>query len=234
MPRKWPAPIDHLYILCDPQHEPDRATYLYKWLEKMEIDPDCWTMLSKCYGKTLSSKDAHAAYNPFVDRKPVEQIRNFNSYNLKPSEISLGINWEHNACKAIRDKHKCVMMFESDVLIPDDFMKNLTEAMGLLEDRQWDFLSLSAGANLRPLRPANEIHLGWFPPIHSYFHTRTTDAMIFKVEMLEKIVTTFIPFAEIIDWELNYQLTLHGSRSFWLDPPIIRQGSATGDYKTTL
>jgi hypothetical protein len=58
--------------------------------------------------------------------------------------------------------------------------------------------------------------------------------MIFKVSMLEKIVGTFLPVAEVLDWELNYQLTLHGSRTLWLDPPIIRQGSATGEYATTL
>ena len=64
-------------------------------------------------------------------------------------------------------------------------------------------------------------------------HTRTTDAMIFRVPMLEKILTTLFPFAEVLDWELNYQLTRHSSVSLWLDPPIIRQGSGK-EYETTL
>jgi hypothetical protein len=57
--------------------------------------------------------------------------------------------------------------------------------------------------------------------------------MIFKVSMLKQIVGTLFPFAEVLDWELNYQLTLHKSISYWLDPPIIRQGSGK-EYPTTL
>jgi hypothetical protein len=57
--------------------------------------------------------------------------------------------------------------------------------------------------------------------------------MIFQVSMLQKICETLIPFAEVLDWELNYQLALHNSRSLWLDPPIVRQGSGK-EYPTTL
>jgi hypothetical protein len=231
---RWPAPIDHLYILCDPREEADRAAYLRSWLQTSGLDPSCWSFVNKCYGRTLRAADAHAAYNPFVNRRPVEPGRSFNSYNMKPSEISLCINWDHFARTAVRDGHRCVMMFESDVLFTSDFLPRLTEAMGALGRTDWDFLSISAGAGLRPKREDGSSALKWFPPVNGYFHTRTCDAMIFRVSMLEKIVGTFLPVAEVLDWELNYQLTLHGSRSLWLDPPIIRQGSATGEYKTSL
>lgn len=232
----WPAPIDHLYILCDPREEPQRAAYLRSSFQKMGMPTSCWSFVNKCYGSTLSAADAHAAYNPYVDRRPVEPMRSFNSYNIKPSELSLCINWDHFARTAIAAGHKCVMMFESDVLFTDDFLTRLAEAMAILTTNNvsWDFLSLSAGANLRPKRDAGDTRPGWFPSINDYFHTRTCDAMVFKVSMLEKIVPTFLPVAEVLDWELNYQLTLHGSRTLWLDPPIIRQGSATGEYKTSL
>ena len=233
---KWPTPIDHLYILCDPREEPQRAAYLRSWFQTKDIDASCWSFVNKCYGRTLSAADAHAAYNPYVDRRPIEPMRSFNSYNIKPSELSLCINWDHFARTAIAAGHTCVMMFESDVLFTDDFHDRLTEAMTILTTNNvaWDFLSLSAGANLRPVRDAGDTRLGWFPSINTYFHTRTCDAMVFKVSMLEKIVPTFLPVAEVLDWELNYQLTLHKSRTLWLDPPIIRQGSATGEYATSL
>ncbi len=233
---RWPAPIDHLYILCDPREEPSRATYLRSTFQTFGLDPLCWSFVSKCYGRTLSAVDAHAAYNPFVDRRPIERMRSFNSYNMKPAEISLCINWEHFARTAMAAGHRCVMMFESDVLFTDDFLEQLGAAMRILETEpvEWDFLSLSAGAKLRPARAAGDARLGWFPPVNNYFHTRTCDAMVFKVSMLEKIIPTFLPVAEVLDWELNYQLTLHQSRSLWLDPPIIRQGSATGEYASTL
>lgn len=232
---RWPVPIDHLYILCEPREERTRATYLANWFKSHNIDDDCWSFINKCYGKTLSAADAHAAYNPYVDRRPVEAVRSFNSYNMKPSEISLCINWDHFARSAVLHGHKVVMMFESDVIFNDDFYIRLKDSMDLLAQNKvdWDFLSISAGADLRPERSDRTDCLGWFPSLNHYYHTRTCDAMIFKVSMLEKIIKTFLPVAEVLDWELNYQLTLHGSRTLWLDPPIIRQGSSR-EYETTL
>jgi hypothetical protein len=52
--------------------------------------------------------------------------------------------------------------------------------------------------------------------------------------MLAKISNTFFPCADVLDWELNYQLNLHRARCLWLDPPIITQGSGSGVYETTL
>jgi hypothetical protein len=231
---KWPAPVDHLYILCDTEKEPDRAEYLYKWLRSHTIDDTAYTLMSACYGTTLSDERAHEAWNPWVNRKPVEKQRNFNSYNMKKSEISLCINWAAAARAAVDAKHKVVMIFESDVIFDEDFLPRLGGALASLPYASWDFLSISAGAKLRPPRAAGDNAPVWFEMKNNYFHTRTTDAMIFKVDMLEKILGTFFPFAEVLDWELNYQLTRHGSRTYWLDPPIIKQGSACGIYKTLL
>jgi hypothetical protein len=232
---KWASPIDHLYILCDPVKEPDRAAYLQTWFAKHQVDPSCYTLLSKCYGTTLSTEEAWKHYNPWVNRKPVEQERSFNSYNMKPAEISLCINWAHAAQTAVDAGHKYVMIWESDILFDNrDFLTELHDAMALLKD-DWDFLSITAGADLKPRRLHGDTSLKWFRlPPEQYYHTRTCDAMIFRVDMLKKILSTFFPVAEVLDWELNYQLTLHSSRSYWLDPPLLRQGSGSGVYPTTL
>jgi hypothetical protein len=230
----WPAPIDHVFILCDPVKEPDRAKYLNEWLASNRIPSTSYTLGLTCYGSDLTAEDAWRVYNPWVDRGPVERQRNFNSYNLKMGEISLCINWATAAAAAIKGSYGCVMFLESDVIFSDGFLTKLGAALGAFESRdEWDFLSLSEGPNLRPPRAAGEANKpAWFKA-PDYFHTRTTDAMIFRVGMLRKILGSFFPFAEVLDWELNYQLTLHGSRSFWLDPPIIRQGSGR-EYATTL
>lgn len=228
----WPAPIDHTFILCDPRKEPERAAYLTKWLSAQNVSDSAYSMGLSCYGDSLRLETVDKVYNPWVDRKPVELQRNFNSYNLKLGEISLVLNWAYVAKQAVERGYKVVMILESDVLFSDEFLTHLGFALKSLPYDEWDFLSLSAGANLRPRREPDDNRLGWFPAPY-YYHTRTTDAMIFKVSMLEKILSTLFPFAEVLDWELNYQLTLHKSRSFWLDPAIIRQGSGK-EYPTTL
>ena len=227
----WPKPIDHVYIMCDPAREPDRAAYLNQWLSTHSVGP--YTMKLACYGPTLTAADFEK-YNPWIPRKPVPlEIRNFNSYNLKPAEISLVLNWAAVAQDAVLNKYSAVMIFESDVLFSDGFLPELDAALQALRDVPWDFLSISASVGLRPKREPGNTMPGWFPPIYPYYHTRCADSMIFKVSMLEKILGTLFPFSEVLDWELNYQLTLHESRSLWLDPPIVRQGSGN-EYVTTL
>ncbi len=232
--RKWPAPIDHAYILCDPAKEPDRAAYLQAWLKEHDIDPSCYTMGLYCYKDTLSAAEALRVYNPWVDRKPLELRRNEFSYNLKVSEISLVLNWAHAAESAVKAGQKIVLFLESDVRFHDRFLEDLEKALNSIQKEDWDFLSLSEGGGLRPKRGEEDNHLAWFRAPY-YYHTRTTDAMIFKGAMLEKILKTLYPFAEVNDWELNYQLSLHSSQSYWLDPPILYQGSAKNkEYSSTL
>lgn len=230
---KWPRPIDHTYILCDPVREPERAAYLQTWFDSQSIDPSAYTMKLSCYGSDMTGEKAIAVYDPWRVRKPIEQGSSGWSHNLKPSEISLIVNWAHLAQMAVDAGHSVVMMFESDVLFKDDFMNKLSTAIASLQDTEWDFLSISAGANLRPKRPVGELQQKWFH-VPGYYHTRTCDAMIFKVSMLKKILSTLFPFGDVLDWEMNYQLTLHSSKSFWLDPEIIVQGSGTGVYPTSL
>jgi len=229
---KFPNPIDHCYILCDPIREPKRAKYLNDWITSNNIDNSVITMGLKCYGSDLSAEEIFRVYNPWVSRKPVELDRNFNSYNLKPGEISLVINWADAAKKAIDAKYEAVMILESDVVFNDNFLNSLGLALDAIKNVPWDYLSISDGANLRPLRKPDQTNPGWFPSLHPYFHTRTTDAMIVKVSMLSKIYSTLFPFAEVLDWELNYQLSLHKSFTLWLDPPLVK-GTSTA-FTTTI
>lgn len=232
--RRWPSPISHAYILCDSSKEPDRAAYLRTWFKEHDIDPRCYTFGLYCYKDTLSTEEALRAYNPWINRKPVELRRNEFSYNLKLSEISLVLNWAKAAEDAVKMEHDVVLFLESDVLFHDLFLEDLEKALRSLKYSDWDFLSLSQGGGLRPKREEGDKNLAWFKAPY-YYHTRTTDAMIFKGSMLQKILKTLYPFAEVNDWELNYQLTLNSSQSYWLDPPILYQGSAkNGIYSTTL
>jgi hypothetical protein len=234
----WPKPIDHTYILCNPKREPDRIHYLQTWFASNNIDPKCYTIGYSCYGSDLSIGELRQLHNHDQIRTAVPYnncIRGISSgrtHALNPSEISLVVNWAAAAKKAVLAGHQVVMIFESDVLFSENFMGKLDGAMKALEGHPWDFLSISASADLRPVRGPDS-HDGWFPA-HPYYHTRTTDAMIFKVSMLKKILSTLFPFVDVLDWELNYQLTLHNSISLWLDPPIVRQGINGEEYATTL
>lgn len=228
--QSFSSPIDHCYILCDEEKEPTRAKYLQTWFQTHNICSSSYTFCMPTYGTDalFQSDIIWKFYNPW---KRVKH-GNFNSRNLKPGELSLIFNFALVAQKAIQAGHRVVMILESDVLFCENFLERLEEAMEALPSA-WDFLSLSASAGLKPHRSAVSPQQLWFPPINPYFHTRCTDSMIFRVSMLESVLKTLFPCAEVLDWELNYQLTLHQSKSLWLDPPILRQGSGK-EYETTL
>ena len=224
--------VDHTYILCDPVREPNRVAYLQKWLDEHNIPKESYSLGLYCYSDTIDDSLCAELYDPWQNRHFKEMGCSINKYNIKKTELSLMLNWKMAADDAVKANYKTVMFFESDVLFFDNFIKNLQTAMDTVNKQDWDFLSISAGANLRPSRPVGETNQQWFTA-PKFYHTRTADAMIFKVSMLEKILDTLFPVADVWDWELNYQLTLHNSKSFWLDPPILEQGSGRV-YPTTL
>ena len=230
--RRWPAPIDHVYILCDVEREPDRAAYLYRWLRDNEMDPSSYTFACKTYGVTLSNETAMACYDPFLWRRPVEKDQSPFHSNLKKSEISLLLNWHDIARQAVEAGHAVVMTLESDVLFSPAFLTELEYAMTLFANDEYEFLSIGGPDFLRPKRNDGDTGLRWFESV-GYVKTRTTDAMIFKGALLKKIVGSFFPCADVLDWELNYHLHLHKAICGWLDPPLIRQGSGNV-YPTTL
>ncbi len=226
---RFQNPIDHVYILCDPAKEPDRAAYLQQWLQIHQIDPSSYTMVLDTYGDNpfFQTKAVWDSYDPWSTahgRTPL----NFNTTNLKPTELSLLWNWAAVAHRAVLANHKVVLILESDVLFCENFLERFSTALAALEHETggaWDFLSLSASAAIVP----NTVQPGklWYTPNHPALPTRCTDSMVFRVPMLAKILDTFFPCAEALDWELNFQLTLHKARAFWLHPPVTRQGSGT-------
>lgn len=229
---RFPQPIDHVYILCDPQKEPDRASYLQQWLMRHQIDPTTYTMVLDTYGNDafFQSKAVWDSYDPWSTlhgRRPL----NFNTTNLKPTELSLIWNWAAVARRAVLAGHKVVLILESDVLFCEDFLGRFTTALAALEHQTggaWDFLSLSASAAIVPhaAQAGGQGRL-WYPPNRPDHPTRCTDSMVFRVPLLAKILDTLFPCAEALDWELNFQLTLHKARTYWLHPPVTMQGSGT-------
>jgi hypothetical protein len=58
--------------------------------------------------------------------------------------------------------------------------------------------------------------------------------MLFTTDFFKKLVKTYIPFKEIIDWEMNFQIALNGGKALWADPPIAEQGTWNNRLMTSL
>ena len=116
------------------------------------------------------------------------------------------------------------------------------DLMNLLLDagKSWDFVSLSDGIGIgthaeRLDLKTNSVFAptGVYNPPHP-FPFRCTDSMLFRVEILKKMRMTAFPFRECLDWELNYQLAIHGGVPLWVEPHLVEQGTSKNRMVTTL
>ena len=222
--------IDAVYLLCHPEKEPSRWERLVKHLDERGLPQEKYFQVAPTWGDTLSN-NVFDLYDPFCPREC--PFLSWKGRSLTLGEISLIFNFWSAVDHALKRGFQYVIFFESDVFLRDDFMKRFGEMWSLLEKMEWDYVSLSdgVGSHANDYTSVYQKTSVQKPP--HMFPFRCTDSMLFRVSFLEKMRPRAFPFRECLDWELNYQLTLNSSKSLWLDPPIIRQGSGK-EYPTTL
>ena len=128
-----------------------------------------------------------------------------------------------------------IMFLESDVWLRTDFVARLTGLLADTSDKPWDVISLGEGVGTRPPGVSASYYTptkGYTPPHNWVF--RCTDSMLFTTNYLQKLSKTFLPFREIIDWEMNYQLMLHNGKALWADPPLAEQGTCNARMLSSL
>jgi hypothetical protein len=154
------------------------------------------------------------------------------SEGLLAAEVSLGLGLHLAVQKCLEMKDQdTFLIFESDVVLRDDFVERLRGVLKMAGNAEWDYIGLGEGQNARP--PQHEE--GYFGPTmlckppHNFVF-RGTDSMLFRRSFLEKLSQTLIPMREIMDWEMNIQMMVHKGVSLWADPPLVEPGS--GRWRT--
>ena len=229
--------IDAVYLLCHPEKESSRWQRLQGHLLERGVPKEKWVQMAPTWGDQIdSTENIFDIYDPFVPRAC--QYLCWKGRALSTGELSLMMNFWSAVDHAIEHGHKTVLVFESDVFLRDDFSKRMEDLMRLLSVRQWDFVSLSDGVGTNAHRPdlnTNSIYAptGVYEPPHQWVF-RCCDSMLFRVDFLQRIRKTAFPFRECLDWELNYQLAIHGGIALWVEPHLVEQGSCKGRLATSL
>ena len=197
------------------------------------IPPSKIRVVAPYWGDELTTEMIFKVYDPYLDR-PCPTFT-FKGRSLTLGEISLGLNFYFAMQAAIEDNTKICITLESDVFLREDFVSRLRDLMADLKDKTWDYVSLGEGIGTRPAEAPPSMYSAtkaYTPPHQLVF--RCTDSMLFKTEYLRKISKTFLPFREIIDWEMNFQMMLHRGTALWADPPLAEQGTCYGRILTSL
>lgn len=230
--------LPHIYVLCNPQKEPIRYTFLKEHLEKRGLPAEKVHWVTCVWGNELTSERIYSAYDPFRHRFGMKENLSLQSAALSRGEMSLILTFHEAMRQILEAGHEMAVVFESDVFLREDFLERLGAVLeeGLLaENRDWDYISLGEGVGTRPPGSSDSYFAEsklYVPPHQFVF--RCCDSMLFRRKFLEKVATTFLPVRECLDWEMNVQMMIHRGVSRWADPPLVEPGTARGRFGSSL
>lgn len=230
----WPSEVTAVYVVCHPEKEKARWDRLLPHLLSVGIPPEKIRPCAPTWGADLKNEEIFSSYSPFA-RRGVPTMT-FKGAGLTRGEISLGMNFAAVIANVmLRPDDGLIITLESDVWLREDFVPRLRELLASAADRPWDYISLGEGVGTRP----PDASFSYYAPTKAYepphkWVFRCTDSMLFTADYLKRIAKTFLPFREIIDWEMNYQMMLHGGKPLWADPPLAEQGTCFARMPTSL
>ena len=240
----WPEEVRAVYVLCHPQKEKARWERLLPHLLSRGIPQDRIRVCAPTWGSDLTPEQIFTVYDPFLKRGSLPGF-SFKGAGLTRGEISLGLNFAAAVKDIIsrgleggRSPEDLYITLESDVWLREDFvprLKDLISSAGSVA-QTWDYISLGEGVGTRPPQAPASYYVPTraYKPPHQWVF-RCTDSMLFRGSFLERLSHSMLPFKEIIDWEMNFQLSfLHKGLPLWADPPLAEQGTCYNRLATSL
>jgi len=148
---------------------------------------------------------------------------------IRSAELSLAIK-HVEIYRHIRDHGEpWALVLEDDVLLAPDFGGRFDEYFADAPD-DFDFIFLGSGCNLRISDPSPDRRFyPKEPPV-----AKCTDSYLLTRTAAQRLLTSIVPVTLPIDFELSYQMQLHGMKVYWLEPPLITQGSQNGTYESAV
>ena len=212
------------YILCNSEKEPIRYKFLQEHLPKRGIPSESIHWVKGPWGSELTSEMVFSAWDPFSPRFELDTWITHQGVALSRGEVSLILTFREAIRQILEAGHDRAIVFESDVVLREDFMERLEVI--LKDERKWDYVSLGEGVGTRPdgCNPSYFSEQKVYEAPHRAVF-RCTDSMLLSRSFLEKVWNTLVPFREPMDWELNVQMIIHNGISLWADPPIVEPGS---------
>ena len=229
----WSNEIEKVYVICHNVKEKERYDRLIVHLKEIGIPNDVVLFMAPVWSDELTNELIFNVYDPFLPR-PVPGLT-FKGRGLSKGEISLGLNFYACVRDAVENSYNKIVVLESDIWLRNNFIECLNDLLADLKEKDWDFVSLGEGVGTRPPNAPKSYYSktkAYVPP-HNWVY-RCTDSMMFQLPYLQKLVKTFIPFREIIDWEMNFQNILHNGKALWADPPLAEQGTCYSRYISSL
>lgn len=232
MDTEW---IPHIFVMCHPQYEVARYNFLQRHFAARGIPKEkihyVWTL----WGHELTSEITFKIWDPFRHRFGMKHNLSRQSVALSRGELSLMLTFREVLRQVLEGEYKEVIIFESDIVLREDFLARLKDVLKEGEGVQWDYISLGEGVGTRPpgCSPSYFDAGKLYKPPHKWVF-RCCDSMLLRREFLAKVAQTFLPCRECLDWEMNVQAMIHNAACWWADPPLAEPSTGRNRYITSL
>lgn len=229
------AAIDHIYIMHHPRAV-ERRKAMDAWIAANNFAPEYVEYASEYKSEELTSELLKRVYLPSIAEHAKRAASTSTTatppgFPLNLSEIATTLEHARVWDNCIQKKYNRVLILEDDVLFVPNFAERWNSySKEILSDAE--IISIGDGFDMHidkapyNITITSEKHF-YKNPLH---HMRCSDSYVITMDACKKILSTFLPFALPIDWELNYQLALHDIQVYWLEPTLVRQGTWTGAY----
>jgi GR25 family glycosyltransferase involved in LPS biosynthesis len=191
-----------------------------EWVTYPDISQLTRPLLRRYYRKSRRFFRARAAATPVPD---------IGFRRLTPAETAATISHIEIYHMLAESDHEWALILEDDAVFEEDFGVRFDEYMGdLPADADIVFIGDAYGLRIDDPDPEQRFHRKDHPA------SKCTDSYLIRRSAAAALESTIVPFAFPIDWELNYHLMTHDLAVYWLEPPLVSQGSAIGLYASTI
>lgn len=147
---------------------------------------------------------------------------------LRREEVSLTYKFYKVFEKIAFGQDESAIIFEDDVILSSDFESSFKMYCTELPS-DYDAVFFGSGANLH-IQTEDQKHC--YKKSHPA--TRCADSFMITKKACQQLVKTYLPFSLCSDWEIAWQMARHNQNIYWFEPSLVKQGSETGLFQSTL
>ena len=187
------------------------------WITEYDREEISYELYTKCF------QADHLEYQ----KRGQDPNEFFPHYPLTPSVVSLALKQKEIYRRISLCDSEYGIMFEDDAILCENFIERFR---GYMEEipKDWDvaFIGQGGGKRIQGTHPDTHWYLKGHPA------DRCADSVILTKEAASKIYQCFNNYKICFpgDAELGFWMKILEMKVFWLEPPIVVQGSQNGMY----
>ena len=147
---------------------------------------------------------------------------------LSKREIAVTIAHVHTLKQIGQSKSDWALVLEDDAILADDFAVRfdtwLAEAPA---DADVIYIGSCSSLRIADTDPGKHFYRKDHPA------SKCSDSTLFHRRAAAALAPALVPFALTIDWELNHHFRTLDLNVYWLEPPLVSQGSESGVYPSS-